>query len=187
MSTMNKTVVQALMKQYISVKAKEIMSAKPQGKQYMELQDMEQLTAYLEGMWASKCGEVPVEITAISNMACAALEPDKARTQERIKKALAAVSGVGGVTAIISAVATALGWGVSVWAAITAAVAGVSLAGPIGLAVVGSLAVCLAGYLMFSSDSKEEASEKALKIFREGIVDVITDSLWDKYKDRWQD
>ena len=175
------------MKQYISVKAKEIMSAKPQGKQYMELQDMEQLTAHLEGIWASKCGEVPVEITAISNMACAALDPDETRRQERIKKALAGVSGVGGIATILAAVATALGWGASVWVIIIATLGGASLAGPIALGVVGSLAVVLAGYLMFSSDSREEASEKALKIFREGINDVITDSLWNKYKDRWQD
>lgn len=175
------------MKQHISAKAREIMAAKPQGKQYMELLDMEQLSAYIEGIWARKCGEVPMEITAISGMACAALEPDKTRKQELIKKALAGVSGVGGIATIIAAVATALGWGASVWVIIITTLGGASLAGPIALGVLGSLAVVLAGHLVFSSDSKEAASDKALKIFREGIVDVITDSLWDKYKDRWQD
>lgn len=175
------------MKQYISAKAREIMAAKPQGKQYMELLDMEQLSAYIEGIWASKCGEVPEEITAISSMACAALDPDEARRRERIKVAVSGVSGVGGLATVLAAVATALGWGASWWAIIITTLGGASLAGPIGVAAAGALAVCLAGYLMFSSDSKEAASDKALKIFREGIVDVITDSLWDKYKDRWQD
>ena len=177
------------MKQYISAKAREIMAAKPQGKQYMELLDMEQLSAYIEGIWASKCGEVPEEITAISSMACAALDPDEARRRERIKVAVSGVSGVGGIATIIGVVGTALGWGVSMWTGIlaTLGIISVPVAGPIALGALGSLAVVLAGHLVFSSDSKEAASDKALKIFREGIVDVITDSLWDKYKDRWQD
>lgn len=167
------------------------MAAKPKGKQYMEIHDMEQLSASIEGIWASKCGEVPEEITAVSGMACAALEPDEARKRERIKKALAGVSGVGGGATIVGSVGTGVGWGAASWwswwgikLGLTAAV---PVAAPIALGALGALAVGYAGYLWFSSDSKVAASDKALKIFREGINDAITDSLWDKYKDRWQD
>lgn len=184
---MNKTVIQALMRQYITVKSKEIIAAKPKDQQYLELNDMEELSSYIDGVWGTKCGEVPEEIHAIGELACASLDPDKARRINRIRKAISACSTLSGFLAILSSIGLALGWGASIWAVIWTTIAGTSLLGPIALGAAGTLAVVIGGYLMFSDEDKKEASEKALKVYREGIVDIITDSLWNKYKDRWKD
>lgn len=182
---MHRTAVQSLMRQYITAKSQEIIAAKPDNQKYLEYEDMQTLASYIEEIWRVKCGEVPMEITAITNFACAPLEPDKLRKNKTIRYILSGGLGVSGILANLTAFG--IGGNDSVWEKIYEYFCGSSNAGSIGLATAGSLAIVLAGYLMFSNGNKVKASDKALDLLRDGVSNVITDSMWDKYKDKWKE
>ena len=185
-TTMTTSQIQTRMDMYITQHSKELIAKKPKGKQFLEASDIDELGVMIRSFWSQHCDELPAEFDSVISFACAAVERDKMKKLEYIRKALSTALAAGGIAAIISAVGLALGWGASLISSIVAFFAGISITGPIALAVIGGVATIIAGYMAFSTDEEEGASEKALKILREGIHDILPD-VWSKYGKQWKD
>ena len=98
-----------------------------------------------------------------------------------IKNAIATVSGVGGIAALIAALGAALGWGAGAVAAVTAWFTGASLLGPIAWAAIGVSLTVIAGYfVMKDSVVKFDVFENALI---NGVSSTIS-GIWNEYGDR---
>lgn len=178
--------VENLIMMDIDHKVTDLLSHKPSDKKYLEFHDMEILCDYAENIWATKCGEVPAQIKAVSCMAKAALAPDLARKVALCKDALTIGGGIAGIAVIIGAICTVLGVGAGVIGTIVAFFVGISWTGPLAAAVLGVTAVALAGYLKFSDIPEQIMSERALSALKEGTRKALPE-VWKSFAVRWKD
>lgn len=178
--------VENLIMMDIDNKVCELLSKKPEGKKFIEWQEMDHLCNFAENIWVSKCGAVPRQIQAVSLIARAALEPDRTRKIQLCKDALVIGGGVSGIAAIIGAICTALGVGVGVWGTIVAFFAGISWTGPLAVAALGVVAVALAGYLMFNNIPAQKMSDRALAALKDGTKKALPE-VWPDFESKWKD
>ena len=124
---------------------------------------------------------VPGNVQSACSLALAPLAPSTQERVKLIKDAIATISGIGGIAALITAVGIALGWGTGVIAAVTAWFTGASLLGPVAWAALGVSLTVIAGYfVMKDSVAKFDVFENALI---DGVSSTIR-GLWNKYGDR---
>ena len=176
--------LQNTMERTIDTHVDMMLKNKPSDRQYLNQDDIRRLGCDVEGIWLQHCGEVPAEIKASVLMANTVMAGDFTSKVTLIKHMLSAVGAVGGITAILGGVGTILGWGAGVMTAISTALFGLSLTGPLAAISLGTVATIIAGYFMFSNMPEEELSRKAIQVLREGIKRVLPD-VWQTYESKW--
>ena len=181
---MNLEQIQNIMERTIDTQVDMMLKNKPADRQYLNQDDIRRLGCDVEGIWLKHCGEAPAEIKASVLMANTVMAGDFASKVTLIKHMLSAVGAVGGIAAILTGVGTILGWGAGVMTAITTAICGLSLTGPLAAISLGAVATLIAGYFMFSNMPEEELSRKAIQVLREGIKRVLPD-VWQTYESKW--
>ncbi len=92
------------------------------------------------------------------------------------------MSGIGGLAAIISGIAIALGWGAGTVAAVVSWFTGASMLGPIGWISAGASLTVVAGYFYFTSSDAKDA-EHFENVLICGLEKAI-DEIWGQYGDR---
>lgn len=171
---------------FITWKIKEILSTKDSSSQYLTFNDFYELTGAVKNFWEENRknrlsqDNLQKEMTSISfacNVALAVVAPSNQERIKILKQAIAGISGLGGVAAIISAVALVLGWGAGVTATITAFFVGASVGEPLCLVLAGLTLVGIAAYFMVNSDNPTEQSRKAEEVLRESLKKAI-DENW---------
>ena len=121
---------------------------------------------------------VPGNVQSACSLALAPLAPSAQERVMLVKNAIATVSGVGGIAALIAALGAALGWGAGVIASVTAWFTGASLLGPLAWAAIGVSLTVIAGYfVMKDSVDKFDVFENALI---KGVSSTI-DGIWNEY------
>lgn len=155
---------------YITQHSKELIAKKPKGKQFLEASDIDELGVMIRSFWSQHCDELPAEFDSVISFACAAVERDKMKKLEYIRKALSAALAAGGIAAIISAVGLALGWGASLISSVVSFFAGISLTGPIALAVIGGVATIIAGLWHSAQMKKKRHRKRRLKSCGRGFT-----------------
>ena len=118
----------------------------------------------------------PKEIEAACCYAKAVIAPDMRTRVKILKKACGLASGLAGITAILSAVGMALGWGASITTVIINFFVGASVVPVIGWSIFGVGLLAIAAYFTFKSEDPFEISEKAEQVLRKGLLSAIEQS-----------
>lgn len=177
---MNKDEFKAKLKTTIDAKILELL--REHNTNCLSYTDAMAVTHMVRNIFITPLGSVPNEIEVVCLLSEAVLAPSKREKEKLIKKAKGLTAGVVGLFAIISAIVTALGWGLGAKAAMIAWFTGISSLGPIGIGLAGVTALVIAGYFMFSDD-KEKLLEKFKKALENGL-DHAVDEIWNKYKEK---
>ena len=91
-------------------------------------------------------GKIPPEIKASCDLSLAILAPSTLEKVKYIKSAVGVAGGLAGIGSIIGALGMVMGWGAGVLFSIKAFFVGVSLTGPIALAIGGLTVAGIATY-----------------------------------------
>lgn len=167
----------------INAKFAEIMAAKPADAKFLNYVDALAISQSVRNVFINtNINPVPNSIEATLNMCEAVMSPTLAEKKKKIKKTVELLSGVGGIAMIIGGIGTALGWGASVVATITAFLAGTSMAGPIGWVAAGVSLAVIAGYFAFSGSDPLKNTEKYMNALREGLKKAMPE-VWKEFGD----
>ncbi len=150
----------AAMDRDISARAADIITAKPAQEKYLSYADMKALTACIGSLCEEKLGGVPGQVLVACKLAEAVLAPANEKAP-LLRDVLRMSRGLSGVSAIITAIGTALGWSGTAIAVVVAFMVGTSLFG----------AVCVSafvGYFLFLAPPAK-LSGKALDVLRQGM------------------
>jgi len=167
----------------INAKFAEIMAAKPADAKFLNYVDALAISQSVRNVFINtNINPVPNSIEATLNMCEAVMSPTLAEKKKKIKKTVELLSGVGGIAMIIGGIGTALGWGASVVATITAFLVGTSMAGPIGWVAAGVSLAVIAGYFAFSGSDPLKNTEKYMNALREGLKKAMPE-VWKEFGD----
>lgn len=167
----------------INAKFAEIMAAKPADAKFLNYLDALAISQSVRNVFMNtKLNYVPNLIEATLNICETVMSPTKAEKIEKIKKAGGLLGGTTGIAMIIAGIATALGWGASVIAAVTAFFVGVSLVPVIGWIAGGVSVAAIAGYFAFSGSDPIKNTESYLNAMREGLKKAMPE-VWKEFGD----
>lgn len=172
--------LQTTMNRIITVKKYQILEKKPIDAQYLNYGDFTDICDAVKEGWCKLMGEseVPKPIEGVCYLSLAIISPDIVQKAKLLSQAQAALAGIAGITAIISAVGLALGWGTGVIGTVTAFFCGTPVAGPIGLLAGGLLLAAIAAYFVIKSGNEKEMADKAEKSLRDGLRNAL-EGLWE--------
>ena len=122
---------------------------------------------------------IPVEVEKSCLFTEALLAPGLLKKAKLLKAAIGIGGSVTGTMMILGAIATALGWGASVWATIVTFFVGGLVAGPLILAGTGMAIIGIAVYFALTGDEAEKA-EKFLKILKANCNTAV-DEIWNDH------
>ncbi|MBO7597543.1 MAG: hypothetical protein J6T70_10930 [Bacteroidales bacterium] len=145
------------------------------------LTDATNITVALLATVNEDYGEIPPEFKAACDLSLAIVAPSKIEKIKYIKSAVGVAGGVAGIGMILGALASVLGWGAGVLAAIKTFFVGVALGGPIALGVGGLTIAGIATYFAFSKTDNATLAQK----FKEALVkqtEKAVETTWNKYK-----
>ena len=173
------TELQTTMDRIITVKKFQILDKKPIDAQYLNYGDYCDICTTIKDSWCKIMDEAdaPNLIQGVCFLTLATIEPKVTQKVKLLAQAQAAVTGVAGLTAIITAIGVALGWGGGVMAAIEAFLFGAPLLGPLAGLAGGALLLAVAAYFVVKSKDQAAISEKAEKVLRDGLSKAL-EGLW---------
>jgi len=171
--------------QSINAKIIEILSMKPEDKKYLTYTDAIVISQYIKNIFLQYIGEVPVEIERACLSTELLLAPTTIEKIEIIKKLLGLGGGVIGITAVITGIGMALGWGSGIISSVIAFFTGTSIMGPVGLVVGGAGLIVIVGYFTLKDNSYKN-TEKYREALRNSIREVVDKYLWEKYREKLQ-
>ena len=154
-----------------------ILQHKPVDKQYLNAQDIDYLGHQIEGFCVCNYGTVPRQVQSAILMGKAVIANDFGTKVSLAKQVIGIAGSAAGLYAILTGVATILGWGSGVVTSVVAFFCGVSMSGPLGIIAIGSAAMALAGYLMFTNIPEEVLSRKAVETIRESIINSLPEMM----------
>ena len=171
--------LQTTINQIITTKKNQIIANKAPDAQYLNYSDFNDICDTIIKSWPSLTGDetAPNDIKVACEIALAVVSPSTRQRLKNLKLALAAASGVGGITAIIGAVGVALGWGTATIYAVVTFFAGASVGEPICLTLSGLTLLGIAAYFAVKSKNPHECADKAEEVLRESLKKAI-ESYW---------
>ena len=126
-----------------------------------------------------RLSHVPVEVEKSCLFTEALIAPNLAKKVKLLRTAVGIGGSVTGTIMILGAIATALGWGAGVWAAIVAFFVGGPVAGPLILAGAGMAVIGIAVYFALTGDEAEK-SEKFLRVLKANFGAAV-DEIWNEH------
>ncbi len=165
----------AALESTIDAKYAEIMRGKTDADRFLTYIDGQILTASVRNAFKGTLRVTPPQVEAACNLSEAILAPSNDERQRLLKAAVGAGGGAAGIGMVIAGVGSALGWGASVFAGVSAFFTGAAVAGPIGWMVGGVTIAAMAAYFATTSDKHKDTERflKALKSSSARAVDVI--------------
>ena len=161
-----------------------IMERKSQGDVFT-LSDGEKIVTALLSVVKKDYNKIPPELKVACDLSLAIIAPSTLEKTRYIKSAVGVAGGVAGIGSVLGALSMVMGWGAGVLAAIKAFFIGVSLTGPIALAVGGLTIAGIATYFAFAKDDNATLAQK----FSEALVkqtEKAVESTWNQYKYKFQ-
>lgn len=149
------------------------------------LNDGQEIVTGLLSVVSKQYGKIPPEIKASCDLSLAVLAPSTLEKVKYIKSAVGVAGGLAGIGSIIGALGMVMGWGAGVLGAIQAFFVGVSLTGPIALAVGGLTIAGIATYFAFSKEDNATTAQK----FKEALtkqVEKAIETTWNEYKYKFE-
>ena len=149
------------------------------------LSDGENIVTALLAVVKKDYNKIPPEIKVACDLSLAIIAPSTLEKTRYIKSAVGVAGGMAGIGSVLGAVSMVMGWGAGVLAAIKAFFIGVSLTGPIALAVGGLTIAGIATYFAFK---KEDDATRAQK-FKEALIkqtEKAVETTWNQYKSKFQ-
>lgn len=162
----------------------EIVTKKDAEHQYVTYHEFQAICHMVKNFFVSRVGDNVKEIDSACELALAVLAPDAATRLKHVKMAYSMLSGLAGVTAIITGIGMALGWGTGVIQAVVVFFTGTSTTGPVGFAVAGLALVGIAAYFVFSNEDEISLSNKAMKALKDGVKAALPE-VWKSYGNRF--
>jgi hypothetical protein len=150
---------------------------------YMNQDDFGAVVGHVCQAFERRVGHEPPLMKAACLMSQAAMEPEKAKREELVKKAAAVTGAAAGIGTVITAIGLALGWGQGMIQGAIVLLMGSTVGGPVLLGVAGATVAVVAGWLLFSKDDPKARAENATKALLEG-VDAAIGEMWGKYGDQ---
>lgn len=169
------------LKSTIDIKFAEIISSKTATEKFLTYVDAQIMTATVRNVFKTILSLTPPQVEAACNLSEAVLAPSAAEKQNLIKSTIGLSGGTAGIGLVIGGVASALGWGASAVASVTAFFVGTSMAGPAGFIVAGFGLAAVAGYFATTSN-KETNTERFLKVLRSAMSKAV-DAIWEQHGD----
>ena len=161
-----------------------IMERKSQGEVFT-LSDGEKIVEALLAVVKKDYNKIPPEFKAACDLSLAIIAPSALEKTRYIKSAVGVAGGMAGIGSVLGALSMVMGWGAGVLAAIKAFFIGVSLTGPIALAVGGLTIAGIATYFAFAKDDNATLAQK----FNEALVkqtEKAVETTWNQYKYKFQ-
>ena len=149
------------------------------------LSDGENIVTALLAVVKKDYNKIPPEIKVACDLSLAIIAPSTLEKTRYIKSAVGVAGGMAGIGSVLGALSMVMGWGAGVLAAIKAFFIGVSLTGPIALAVGGLTIAGIATYFAFK---KEDDATRAQK-FKEALIkqtEKAVETTWNQYKSKFQ-
>ena len=175
-SDRNCSVFKAALESTIDAKFAEIMRAKTDADRFLTYIDGQILTATVRNVFRGPLRGTPPQVEAACNLSDAILAPSNAERQRLLKTAVGTGGGVAGIGMVIAGVASALGWGASALASVSAFFVGTSMTGPIGWMVGGVALAGIAAYFATTSD-KHKDTDRFLKVLKSSSARAV-DAVW---------
>ncbi len=149
------------------------------------LSDGENIVTALLAVVKKDYNKIPPEIKVACDLSLAIIAPSTLEKTRYIKSAVGVAGGLTGIGSVLGALSMVMGWGAGVLAAVKAFFIGVSLTGPIALAVGGLTIAGIATYFAFK---KEDDATRAQK-FKEALIkqtEKAVETTWNQYKSKFQ-
>ncbi len=178
----NKDKFKGLLQTTIEVTINKIVSQKTSENKALNYIDSKTISLTIRNLFNKELSYVPDEIETVCCLTEAILSPSLKIKIELLKKAVGVGGGLAGISAIITGIAGALGWGASVITSFTTFFTGVALAGPLAWVLGGVGIATIAGYFALSNDEYKN-DEKYRKALKEALNSAI-DNIWDREKDK---
>lgn len=170
----------AALESTIDVKFADIMRSKKDLEAFLTYIDAQTMTASVRNIFKSVLTVTPPQVDAACMLSEAVLAPTTVEKEKQIKAAVGVAGGTAGIGIVIGAIGSALGWGAGVIATFTAAVAGSSVAGPIGWGIAGLSLAAVAGYFA-STSNKQTDTERFLRVLKSSTARAV-DAIWEQYE-----
>ena len=161
---------------------KQSFKSKNKNSRHYNYIDSKTISLTIRNLFNKELSYVPDEIETVCCLTEAILSPSLKIKIELLKKAVGVGGGLAGISAIITGIAGALGWGASVITSFTTFFTGVALAGPLAWVLGGVGIATIAGYFALSNDEYKN-DEKYRKALKEALNSAI-DNIWDREKDK---
>lgn len=168
----------AALESTIDVKFADIMRSKKESEAFLTYIDAQTMSASVRNIFKSALTVTPPQVDAACMLSEAILAPSTAEKEKQIKAAVGVAGGTAGIGVVIGAIGSALGWGAGVIATFTAAVAGSSVAGPIGWGVAGLSLAAVAGYFASTSNNQTD-TERFLRVLKSSTARAV-DAIWEQ-------
>jgi hypothetical protein len=180
-SDRNCSAFKAALESTIDAKYAEIMRGKTDTDRYLTYIDGQILTASVRNVFKGTLRVTPPQVEAACNLSDAILAPSNEERQRLLKTAVGAGGGAAGIGMVIAGVGSALGWGASVFAGVSAFFTGAAVAGPIGWMVGGVTLAAIAAYFATTSD-KHKDTDRFLKVLKSSSARAV-DAIWPEHGD----
>lgn len=179
-SLINRNKFKAALESTIDVKFADIMRSKKESEVFLTYIDAQTMTASVRNIFKSALTVTPPQVDAACMLSEAVLAPSTTEKEKQIKAAVGVAGGTAGIGIVIGAVGSALGWGAGVIATFTAAVAGSSVAGPIGWGIAGLSLAAIAGYFASTSNNQTD-TERFLRVLKSSTARAV-DATWEQHE-----
>lgn len=177
-SLINRDKFKAALESTIDVKFADIMRSKKESEAFLTYIDAQTMSASVRNIFKSALTVTPPQVDAACMLSEAILAPSTTEKEKQIKAAVGVAGGTAGIGIVIGAVGSALGWGAGVIATFTAAVAGSSVAGPIGWGIAGLSLAAVAGYFASTSNNQTD-TERFLRVLKSSTARAV-DAIWEQ-------
>jgi hypothetical protein len=177
----NRDKFKAALESTIDLKFAEVMKSRPDTDKYLTYVDAQILATSVRNIFKSALSFTPPQVDAACRLSEAILAPSAQEKQNLIKAAIGLSGGTAGIGMVIGGVATALGWGASAAASVTAFFVGTSMAGPVGWMIAGVSLAAIAGYFATTSN-KQTDTERFINVLKNASAKAV-DAIWEQYGD----
>ncbi len=150
----------------ISTRAADLIAAKPEHEKFLNYADMKTLSVFVRTRCEEELGAVPQQVIVACKLAEAVIAPSNEKAP-LLREVFRLSRGLRGVSALISAIGTALGWSGTAIAVVVAFMTGASLFGAVCVSAV-------IGYFLFLAPPAK-LSEKALAVLHQGLRVALTE------------
>lgn len=191
---MNKEEFKSELAATIKAKYVEVLAGRkqPDGKDVAILTDADALsiTNYVRGVFKARMDVVPDKIETACKFSEALVAPSAIAKIKLLKAAIGLSGGIGGITILIAAIGSALGWGaagvatakalaikIGVWLGVVAAPAAPGFAVPLLIGAGGVLLASLSVYFCLAGTHAKRA-EKFRKALENSTLAAV-DQIWD--------
>lgn len=179
-SLINRDKFKAALESTIDVKFADIMRSKKELEAFLTYIDAQTMTASVRNIFKSALTVTPPQVDAACMLSEAVLAPTAVEKEKLIKASMGVSGGAAGIGIVISAIGSALNWGVPAYMVALKFFTGTTIAGPIGWGVAGLSLAAIAGYFASTSNNQTD-TERFLRVLKSSTARAV-DASWEEHE-----